>query len=116
MRIDELYTLIPLWLLRSTVFAFGLLWGSFLNVVIYRVPGEMSVVRRPSHCPGCGKPISACDNVPVRSYLILRGGVRCCGARMSPLYPFVELIGGALSLAIFEAGIPALPPSTPLGR
>lgn len=116
MRIDELYAFIPLWLLRSTVFAFGLLWGSFLNVVIYRVPREMSVVRPPSHCPGCGKPVQPYDNIPVLSYVVLRGRARCCGVRMSPRYPIVELIGGALSLAIFEVILLRLPGSMSVGR
>jgi leader peptidase (prepilin peptidase)/N-methyltransferase len=116
MRIDELSAIVPLWLLRSAVFAFGLLWGSFLNVVIYRVPREMSVVRPASHCPGCGKPVEPYDNLPVLSYVILRGRARCCGARMSPRYPIVELIGGALSLAILETVILTLPGSVSVGR
>lgn len=116
MRLDELYVIVPLWLLRGAVFAFGLLWGSFLNVVIYRVPREMSVVRPGSHCPGCGKPIAGYDNIPVLSYAILRGRARCCGARMSPRYPLVELIGGLLSLAILEVIILHLPETTSIGR
>lgn len=112
MRLDELFGLIPLGLLRGVAFVFGLLWGSFLNVVIYRVPRELSVVRPASHCPGCGKPIAAYDNIPVMSYLILRGRARCCSVRMSPRYPLVELIGGVLSLAIFEVVILGLPGST----
>ncbi|MBX3219750.1 MAG: prepilin peptidase [Labilithrix sp.] len=116
MRLDELLSIVPLWLVRSSVFVFGLLWGSFLNVVIYRVPREMSVVRPASHCPGCGKPVEAYDNVPVLSYVILRGRARCCGARMSPRYPLVELIGGALSLAILEVIVLNLPGSTSIGH
>ena len=116
MALDELFAIVPLWLLRGSVFAFGLLWGSFLNVVIYRVPREMSVVRPASHCPGCGKAIQAYDNIPVLSYLVLRGRARCCGVRMSPRYPLVELIGGLLSIAIFEVIILHLPGSTPLAR
>jgi leader peptidase (prepilin peptidase)/N-methyltransferase len=116
MRLEELFNLIPLGILRGAVFAFGLLWGSFLNVVIYRVPLEMSVVRPGSHCPGCGKPIAAYDNVPVISYLVLRGRARCCKARMSPRYPLVELIGGMLSLAILEVVILDLPGSISVGR
>jgi leader peptidase (prepilin peptidase)/N-methyltransferase len=116
MRLDELTQMLPLWLLRATVFVFGLLWGSFLNVVIYRVPRDMSVVHPASHCPSCGKPIAPYDNVPVLSYVVLRGRARCCGARMSPRYLVVELIGGALSLAIFEAIVLALPGSTSVGR
>lgn len=113
----EVYGWFPIWIVRGFVVFFGLIWGSFLNVVIYRVPREMSVVRPASHCPGCGKPIAGYDNVPVFSYLLLRGRARCCGARMSPRYPMVELIGGALSLAIFEAVIMKMPQeSTPALR
>lgn len=114
--LGELYTWIPVWVLRAFVVFFGLIWGSFLNVVIYRLPREMSVVRPASHCPGCGKPVAGYDNIPVFSYLILRGRARCCGAKMSPRYPIVELLGGALSLAIFEVIILKLGSSTPVGR
>src|SRR5262245_61963125 len=102
MSLGELAGLLPLAFVRVAVFVFGLLWGSFLNVVIYRVPREMSVVRPGSHCPGCGKPIAGYDNIPILTYLILRGRARCCGIRVSPRYPLVELIGGAVSLAVFE--------------
>lgn len=68
----------------------GLLIGSFLNVVVARVPAGESVVRPGSHCPACGQPIAARDNVPVLSWLLLRGRARCCGARISPRYPLVE--------------------------
>jgi leader peptidase (prepilin peptidase)/N-methyltransferase len=106
---------VPPWYLRGVAIPFGLIWGSFLNVVIYRVPLGMSVVAPPSHCPACGKPIAAYDNIPVLSYLLLRGRARCCGAPMSARYPLVELIGGALSLAIVERIL--LPnPWVPLGR
>jgi leader peptidase (prepilin peptidase) / N-methyltransferase len=90
------------WVVRVFAFLFGMAWGSFLNVVIYRLPREMSVVRPPSHCPACGAPVRAYDNVPVLSYLLLRGRARCCKAKLSPRYPVVELLGGALSLAILE--------------
>lgn len=116
MRFDELASLLTLGFLRGVVVVFGLLWGSFLNVVIYRVPLEMSVVRPASHCPGCGKPVAPYDNIPVLSFLILRGRARCCGAKMSPRYLLVELIGGALSLAVFETVILALPGATPVHR
>jgi leader peptidase (prepilin peptidase)/N-methyltransferase len=106
---------VPPWYLRGVAIPFGLIWGSFLNVVIYRVPQGMSVVRPPSHCPACGKPIAGYDNVPVVSWLLLRGRARCCGAPMSARYPLVELIGGALSLAIVERVL--LPnPWVPIGR
>jgi leader peptidase (prepilin peptidase)/N-methyltransferase len=116
MSLVEVYAWFPLWILRGFVLFFGLIWGSFLNVVIYRVPREMSVVRPASHCPGCGKPIAGYDNVPVFSYLLLRGRARCCGTKMSPRYPLVELLGGLLSVAIFEAIILKMPDSTPAVR
>jgi leader peptidase (prepilin peptidase)/N-methyltransferase len=112
----EVYAWFPIWTLRGFVLFFGLIWGSFLNVVIYRVPREMSVVRPASHCPGCGKPIAGYDNVPVFSYLLLRGRTRCCNTRMSPRYPLVELLGGVLSIGILEAIILKLPDSTPAVR
>jgi leader peptidase (prepilin peptidase)/N-methyltransferase len=115
MTIAELRQLLPTWFIVAAVTGFGLLWGSFLNVVIYRVPLELSVVRPASHCPACGEPIAPYDNVPVLSYLLLRGRARCCGARMSPRYPLVELIGGGLSLAILVGPIGALAPSTDVG-
>lgn len=115
MSLGEAIAWLPAWFLPAAAFAFGLLWGSFLNVVIYRVPLEMSVVRPASHCPGCGKPVAPYDNVPVLSYLVLRGRARCCGARMSPRYPVVELIGGALSLAVAKLVATELPGSASLG-
>ena len=69
----------------------GLLVGSFLNVVIHRVPEGASVVRPRSSCPGCGSMISARDNIPVVSWLILRGRCRSCGEPIRARYPLVEL-------------------------
>jgi leader peptidase (prepilin peptidase)/N-methyltransferase len=68
----------------------GLAIGSFLNVVVWRVPRGESVVSPPSACPACGTPISARDNVPVLGWLLLRGRARCCGAPISVRYPLVE--------------------------
>ncbi len=102
--------------LRVFAVLFGLIWGSFLNVVIYRVPREMSVVRPASHCPSCGKPVRPWDNVPVLGWLFLRGKARCCGAKLSPRYPLVEAIGGLLSLAILETVVFRLGPLTPMSR
>jgi leader peptidase (prepilin peptidase)/N-methyltransferase len=116
MTLNEALAWFPVWILRGFVLFFGLIWGSFLNVVIYRVPRDMSVVRPASHCPGCGKPIAGYDNVPVFGYLLLRGRARCCGAKMSPRYPLVELIGGLLSLAILEVIVLQMPGSTPAVR
>ena len=69
---------------------FGLLVGSFLNVVIIRVPEGRSVVRPRSACPSCDTPISEWDNIPVLSWLLLRGKARCCGTPISGRYPLVE--------------------------
>lgn len=75
---------------------FGLLIGSFLNVVIHRVPKGESVVRPPSACPGCAAPIRPRDNIPVAGWLLLKGKCRDCSAAISPRYPVVELATGAL--------------------
>jgi leader peptidase (prepilin peptidase)/N-methyltransferase len=75
---------------------FGLLIGSFLNVCIYRWPRDLSVVRPRSHCTNCEKTIAWYDNIPVASYLILRGRCRYCGERIPARYPVVELLTGLL--------------------
>lgn len=75
---------------------FGLLIGSFLNVVIVRVPAGQSVVRPRSACPSCGEPIKELDNIPVISWLRLRGRARCCDAPISARYPLVE-VGTAIA-------------------
>ena len=72
--------------------------GSFLNVCIYRIPKNESVVSPRSHC-GCGQPIAWHDNIPILSWLLLRGRARCCGRPFSFRYPAVELLTGALFLA-----------------
>ncbi len=78
---------------------FGLLIGSFLTVVAYRVPRGESVVGGRSHCPACDAQIAAYDNIPVVSWLVLRGRARCCGASISAHYPLTELATGALYAA-----------------
>jgi leader peptidase (prepilin peptidase) / N-methyltransferase len=80
-------------------FPLGLLLGSFVTVVAYRVPRHQSVVSGRSHCPSCGHQIAAYDNVPVLSWLLLRGRARCCGAAISPRYPATELTLGLLYAA-----------------
>lgn len=76
--------------------AFGLLFGSFGNVLIWRVPRGESIVSPPSHCPRCGHELRWYDNVPVVSWLVLRGSCRDCNAPISPRYPIIELSSGAL--------------------
>ncbi|HEX6764556.1 MAG TPA: prepilin peptidase [Polyangiaceae bacterium] len=102
----------PAFLLVTGV-ALGLVFGSFLNVVIHRLPRGENLAFPASHCPGCGKPIAARDNVPVLSFLLLRGRARCCGVKISPRYPIVELIGGLLALAITRTIVLDLPLDTP---
>lgn len=82
----------------AAVFAFlgGLLLGSFVTVVAHRVPRGESVVGPRSRCPACGVQIAAYDNIPVFSWLLLRGRARCCGVRISPRYPLTELTLGLL--------------------
>ncbi|MDI6712971.1 MAG: prepilin peptidase [Anaerosomatales bacterium] len=75
---------------------FGLAFGSFANVVIWRLPRGESLVSPPSHCPRCGAPIRWYDNVPVLSWLLLRGRCRSCGEPISWRYPAVELASGVL--------------------
>ncbi|MGD0568619.1 MAG: prepilin peptidase [Candidatus Sulfotelmatobacter sp.] len=76
----------------SSIFVLGLAFGSFLNVCIYRLPLDLSVVTPRSACPGCKKAIAFYDNVPVVSWLLLRGRCRHCRARISSRYLFVELL------------------------
>jgi leader peptidase (prepilin peptidase)/N-methyltransferase len=74
------------------IVVFGLVWGSFLNVVIYRLPRGFSIVRPPSSCPHCGKQIRAYENIPILSYLFLRGKCGNCKAKISLTYPLVEAL------------------------
>jgi len=80
---------------------FGALWGSFLNVVISRVPEGLSVVHPPSRCPVCKNKIKPYDNIPIISYLILRGKCRGCKTKISIEYPIVEFIGAAMGFALY---------------
>ncbi|TWX38611.1 prepilin peptidase [Frigoribacterium sp. ACAM 257] len=81
----------------------GLLIGSFLNVVVYRVPAGMSISSPPSACPGCHTPIKAYDNVPVLSWLALRGRCRSCSTAISARYPIVELATGGFFALVAAA-------------
>jgi len=87
-------------------FVFGLMIGSFLNVCIHRLPVSTSIVHPRSRCPHCGHPIRAFDNIPVLSYLLLRGRCRDCGTRISWRYPMVELLSGAFAaMAVAKFGL-----------
>ncbi len=88
------------------VFVVGLVFGSFYNVLIYRIPEGRSIISPPSSCPNCGTRIRVMDNIPLLSYLLLRGRCRYCGGKISPRYPAVELLTGLMFLFSFsEAGI-----------
>ncbi len=91
---------LPLILQASIASIFGLIVGSFLNVVIYRVPRGESIAFPASHCGSCGKPVKPYDNIPVLSYLILRGRCRFCKETYSWRYPAVELLVGLLFFAV----------------
>ena len=92
--------------------ALGLAFGSFLNVVIYRLPRGESLSHPPSRCPGCGKGIRIYDNIPVLGWLLLRGRARCCKIRISLRYPLIEALGGLFAWAIVRAIIFELPDET----
>lgn len=93
-------------LVELACFLLGLLLGSFANVVIARVPEGRSVVTPPSACPGCGARIAARDNVPVVSWLLLRGRCRSCGQQIPVRYPLVELATGiAFALVAARLGL-----------
>jgi leader peptidase (prepilin peptidase)/N-methyltransferase len=89
---------VPVLLLYVAVL--GLLLGSFGNVVIYRVPLQLSLIKPPSQCPGCAHPIRYRENIPVASWLVLRGRCAHCGERISARYPLVELATSVLFVAI----------------
>ncbi len=86
----------------------GLLIGSFLNVVVYRVPLGKSIVSPPSACPGCGTQIRPYDNIPVISWLVLRGKCRTCHEPISIRYPLVELGTGILFFVVALLALPAV--------
>ena len=103
--------LIPSSLFIAGAAIFGGLWGSFANVVIVRWPKDMSIVRPASHCLACGTPIKFYDNIPIISYIILRGHCRTCHAPFSPRYALVEAIMALLSVAVLRLTLFASPPS-----
>ncbi len=90
---DSLILIVP--------FIFGAVVGSFLNVCIYRIPLKLSIVSPASRCPTCSRPIHFYNNVPIVSYIILRGRCASCGTPISFVYPFVEALTGLFALSLF---------------
>jgi len=107
---------IPDWIIIIFVFTLGACLGSFLNVVIYRLPREKSLITPPSSCPACNAPIKFYDNIPIFSWLILMGRCRKCKAAISPRYFVIELFTALLFVATYvvyfmtplRAGMPDL--------
>jgi leader peptidase (prepilin peptidase)/N-methyltransferase len=87
--------------LNSFAFIFGAVVGSFLNVCIFRIPAKASIIKPLSQCPHCHHPVRFYDNIPLISYIVLRGKCRDCGGKISWRYPVVELITAILSLLLF---------------
>lgn len=93
--------MLPTSIQAGVVFVFGAVIGSFLNVCIYRLPLSQSVVSPGSHCMGCGTAIRWYDNIPVISWIVLRGRCRSCKTSFSIRYPLIELLTGILALLLF---------------
>ncbi len=93
-------TSLPAWFVPAVAAAYGLVFGSFLNVVVHRLPRGISLLRPRSHCPECGAAVRWFDNVPVLSYVLLLGRCRSCRKPISPRYPAVELATGALAAGV----------------
>src|SRR3712207_1553184 len=89
------------WVRAIVALPFGLVIGSFMTVVVSRVPAGESVIKPRSLCPSCGVPIRSRDNVPVVGWFVLRGRCRNCGERISALYPALEIVTAALFVAAF---------------
>ena len=88
-------------LMDCFVFIFGAVVGSFLNVCIFRIPAKTSIIKPLSQCPHCHHPIRFYDNIPIISFILLRGKCRDCGGKISWRYPLVELITALLALLLF---------------
>jgi leader peptidase (prepilin peptidase)/N-methyltransferase len=90
----------------TAIVLFGLIIGSFLNVVIWRMPRGQSIISPSSRCPSCSTPLRAWDNIPVLSYILLRGRCRYCGARIAFRYPLVESLNALLyAMVLYRFGI-----------
>jgi prepilin signal peptidase PulO-like enzyme (type II secretory pathway) len=96
--IDSPWGQLPWWLVYTPVAVLGLALGSFANVLIYRLPRGESIVSPPSHCPQCGRQISALENIPLLSWLVLRARCRTCHAPISVRYPILEIAGAELAI------------------
>jgi len=83
------------------IFILGLVVGSFSNVCIYRIPRDESIIYPASHCPKCGSPIKPVDNIPLLSYILLKGKCRHCKNRISIRYPIVEFLSGLIYLIVY---------------
>lgn len=99
----QLAVAVPRWGVVVVAGVMGLVIGSFLNVVVYRTPRHLSIVQPASFCPHCRTPVRSFDNVPVLSWLLLRGRCRSCGAPISPRYPLVEGGTGVLFALVAAA-------------
>ncbi len=91
--VDSLILIVP--------FVFGAAVGSFLNVCIHRIPLGLSIVSPASRCPACARPIRYCDNIPIASYMMLRGRCASCGSPISLIYPFIEILTGLFAASLF---------------
>jgi leader peptidase (prepilin peptidase)/N-methyltransferase len=94
-----------------SVFVFGIVFGSFLNVVILRVPNEQSVIFTPSHCYTCSNKLKPWHNIPIFSWIFLRGRCSYCDSKISRQYPLVELVSGLIFVVLaikFELSIPVI--------
>lgn len=92
---------LPPWIFSLIGLVYGLMTGSFANVCISRLPKKESVVFPASHCPKCNQPIHVMDNIPLISYLLLKGQCRNCQQKISAIYPAIELLTGLLMAAVF---------------
>ena len=89
------------WYFTAVVFIFGACWGSFLNVCIYRIPAELSVISPRSRCPKCMTSLKWNDNIPIFGWLVLGGKCRYCGEPISPRYPAIELLTALLFVMVW---------------
>jgi leader peptidase (prepilin peptidase)/N-methyltransferase len=96
------FAYVPQWFWLAFAFVFGAAVGSFLNVCIHRIPRGEEVVRTPSHCPACGQRIPWYHNIPILSWLILRGRAACCRAPIKFRYFLIELLSACLTAYIFH--------------